>query len=132
MTPYRSFTQRVAGQLPPHSRVLGLQHYWLGLAEVSPDYRSILVPIFWTSPKYVPHPVSFGQAAEAIPPTILLLDQIMLDFLADTADPSNDLYPLNREIEVYLQAKQARLIGTVDDPTYGRLEIYQLRDTSID
>jgi hypothetical protein len=132
MTPYRSFTQRVAEQLPAQSQVLGLQHYWLGLAEVSPGYRSILVPIFWTSDKYVPQPVLFGQTAEAIPPTILLLDQIMLDFLAETASPTNALYPLNQEIEAYLQAKQARLIGTVNDPTYGRLEIYQLQDRSTD
>jgi len=132
MTPYRSFTQRVAEQLPAQSQVLGLQHYWLGLAEVSPGYRSILVPIFWTSDKYVPQPVLFSQAAEAIPPTILLLDQIMLDFLAETASPTNALYPLNQEIEAYLQAKQARLIGTVNDPTYGRLEIYQLQDGSTD
>jgi hypothetical protein len=76
--------------------------------------------------------VLFSQAAEAIPPTILLLDQIMLDFLAETASPTNELYPLNQEIEAYLQAKQARLIGTVNDPTYGRLEIYQLQDRSTD
>ncbi len=127
-TPYHTYTQTIAAYLPPDSRVLGLQHYWLGLTEASEDYRSILVPIFWTNPNYVAAPVTFGQAADAIPPDVLLLDQIMLDFLAESADPDAAFHPLYLEIQTYLQARQAVLLGLVDDPTYGRLEIYGLTE----
>ncbi|MBI1876972.1 MAG: hypothetical protein HYR94_01825, partial [Chloroflexi bacterium] len=75
MTPYQTFTQAIAAKLPPDSRLMGLQHYWLGLAEHSKGYRSILVPIFWTDSRYLPEPISFGEAAQAIPPDIVLLDQ---------------------------------------------------------
>jgi 4-amino-4-deoxy-L-arabinose transferase-like glycosyltransferase len=127
MTPYQTFTQAIAAKLPPDSRIMALQHYWLGLAGHSKDYRSILVPIFWTDRRYVPEPVSFGEAARAIPPDIILLDQIMLNFLAETADPDQPLHELGQQIWVYLQQHHAQRTGQIDDPTYGRLEIYQLR-----
>ena len=106
---------------------MGLQHYWLGLAEHSEAYRSILVPIFWTNLHYVPQPISFGEAAQAISPEIVLLDQIMLDFLAETTSPDHPFHQLGQEIWAYLEQRQARLIDQIDDPTYGRLQIYQLR-----
>lgn len=131
-TSYQAYTQTIAAHLPPGSRVLALQHYWLGLAEPSAAYRSLLVPIFWTNPKYVPQPVTFGQAAEAFPPDVILLDQIMLDFLAETADPASEFHPLNQEIWAYLRQRQAQRIGVVEDPTYGRLEIYHLPAETVD
>jgi hypothetical protein len=126
ITPYQTFTKVIAANLPPYSRVMGLQHYWLGLAEHSQAYRTILVPIFLTNPAYVPRPVSFGQAAQAIPPQVILLDEIMLDFLAETVSPDHPLHQLGQEIWAYLEHRQAQLIKQIDDPTYGRLQIYQL------
>ncbi len=126
-TPYHTYTQAIADTLPPHSRLMGLQHYWLGLLEKSQDYRSILVPIFWTSPQYVSQPISFAQATEAIPPQVILLDQIMLNFLAETANPTDNLHPLHLQIWAYLEQRQANLIAEFDDPSYGRMQIYQLQ-----
>lgn len=125
-TPYHVFSQAVAAQLPPQSRVLGLQHYWLGLAQHSRTYQSILVPVFWTNPYYVPQPLSFAQAVQADPPQVILLDQIMLDFLAETTIPDHPLHQLGLAIRAYLAERQARLVGRVDDASYGRMEIYQL------
>jgi hypothetical protein len=105
---------------------MGLQHYWLGLSEHSQAYRTILVPIFWTNSAYVPRPVSFDQAAQTIPPQVILLDEIMLDFLAETAPVDHPLHWLGQEIWAYLKHRQAQLIKQIDDPTYGRLQIYQL------
>jgi 4-amino-4-deoxy-L-arabinose transferase-like glycosyltransferase len=127
MTPYHTFTQAIASKLPPHSRIMGLQHYWLGLAEHSAAYRSILVPIFWTNDRYVPQPTSFSQAVDAIPPDVILLDQIMLNFLAETAAPDHPLHQLGQEIWAYLHRRQVHDVGQVDDPTYGRVQIYQLK-----
>jgi hypothetical protein len=126
-TPYRAYTQTIATHLPPDSRILALQHYWLGLADQSQSYRSILVPIFWTSPDYVTEPVSFDQAAQAIPANIVLLDQVMLDFLADASLPEASLHPLGLEIRAYLADHQAQLLAEIDDPTYGRMQIYRLK-----
>ncbi len=129
-SPYKTFTGAVAAKLPPQSRVMALQHYWLGLAGHSQDYRSILVPIFWTNPNYVSQPISFSEATQAILPQIILLDQIMLDFLAETAAPDHPLHQLGRDIWAYLPERRARLIGQVDDPTYGRMQIYELTANS--
>lgn len=125
-TPYQVFSQAVAAKLPPHSRVLGLQHYWLGLAQHSRTYHSILVPVFWTNPYYVPQPLSFAQALQADPPQVILLDQIMLDFLTETTAPDHPLHQLGLDIWAYLAERQVRLIGRVDDATYGRMEIYEV------
>lgn len=125
-TPYQVFSQAVAAQLPPQSRVLGLQHYWLGLAQHSRTYQSILVPIFWTSPLYVAQPLSFSQAVQADSPQVILLDQIMLNFLTETTAPDHPLHQLGLDIWAYLAERQAKLVGRVDDATYGRMEIYQL------
>jgi hypothetical protein len=126
MTPYQSFTQAIAAKLPPDSRVLGLQHYWLGLAVNCQNYRSILVPIYWTDSRYVPEPISFAEAVETVSPQIILLDQIMLNFLAETSAPDHPWHHLGQEIEAYLTQRQVQRIGQVNDPTYGRMQIYQL------
>ncbi|NJN95702.1 MAG: hypothetical protein HC875_17115 [Anaerolineales bacterium] len=127
LTPYQTFTDAIAVQLPPQSRVMGLQHYWLGLAAHHQNYQSILVPIFWTNPNYVSQPFSFIQAVQMKPPQIILLDQIMLDFLAETAQPDHPLHQLGQDFWTYLAERQARLIARIDDPTYGRLQIYELK-----
>jgi hypothetical protein len=125
-TPYQVFSEAVVAKLPPQSRVLGLQHYWLGLAQHSRAYQSILVPIFWTNPHYVPQPLSFAQALQADPPQVILLDQTMLDFLAETTAPDHPLHQLGLDIWDYMAERQARPSGQVEDATYGRMEIYQL------
>jgi len=126
LTPYQTFSNTIAAHLPPQSRVMGLQHYWLGLAVHRQNYQSVLVPIFWTNPNYVSQSLSFMQAAQMRPPQIILLDQIMLDFLAETTEPDHPLHQLGQDIWTYLAQRQARLIGQLDDPTYGRMQIYQL------
>jgi hypothetical protein len=126
-TPYQSYTQVVADRLPPQRRLMGLPHFWLGLAGGGWEYRSILVPIFWTSPAYVSAPRAFSQAVQVpIPPEVVLLDQVMLDFLAENASPDAPFHSLGSEIRTYLEAQQANLIAEVEDKTYGRTQIYLL------
>lgn len=127
LIPYQTFTSAIAAHLPPQGQVLGLQHYWLGLAAHSQTYQSILVPIFWTNPNYVSQPLSFIQAVQMKPPQIILLDQIMLDFLAETAQPNHPLHQFGQDVWTYLAEREARLIGQLDDPTYGRMQIYELQ-----
>jgi 4-amino-4-deoxy-L-arabinose transferase-like glycosyltransferase len=125
-TPYRTYTSEIAYYLPPGSHVLGLQHYWLGLALYSADYRSILVPINQTNSLFVAEPISFAEAAQVIPPDVILIDQIMQDFLNEAAKPRSEWHTLGRQIQQYLSDRNAQLIGKVDDSTYGQCLIYQL------
>jgi hypothetical protein len=89
-------------------------------------YRTLLVAINWTNPSYVEHPVTFGEAAQAIPPQIVIFDQVMLNFIDETNEPSNPYHSLNVQIRVYMLNRQARLLNVIQDPYYGRFEIYQL------
>jgi 4-amino-4-deoxy-L-arabinose transferase-like glycosyltransferase len=127
-TPYRTFTDAIAAKLPPNSRVMGLQHYWFGLAERTSDYRSILVPMNLTNPTYVANPILFAQAVDAIRPDVILIDQLMLNFLDDTLSPDSGLHALGDQIRDYLG--NSRLIGEVYDSTYGLFRIYQLDSSS--
>jgi len=126
-TPYQTYTDEIAYYLPPGSHVMALQHYWLGLMPYTADYRSILVPIDWTNPTLVENPTTFAEAAQAIPPDILLIDEVMSDFLKDAAKPRSEWHQLGREIRQYLVERGAQLIGEVNDPTYGQCLIYQLK-----
>jgi 4-amino-4-deoxy-L-arabinose transferase-like glycosyltransferase len=131
ITPYRAYTQEIAALLPAHSRVIGLQHYWFGLADQLEDYRSILTFINWTNPIYVKHPITFSEAAQNFPANILLIDQHMLDFLQEAARSTSDMHYLVVQIDEYLRAHHAQLIGNLWDATYGRCLIYQLDATGI-
>ena len=123
-TPYRLFTEIIATNLPPNSRVMGLQHYWFGLAETTSDYRSILVPMNLTNPAYVAKPISFAEAVDAIPPDVLLIDQLMINFLRDTVNPDSDLHALGNQIRDYLRC--TRPIEHIYDTTYGDFWLLEL------
>jgi hypothetical protein len=126
ITPYQIYTDAIARSLPPDSRVLGLHHYWFGLAEHTASYRSLLVPINWTNSAYVEKPIPFGEAVDMIPSDILLIDQHMLYLLREAAVPDSSLYPLIVQFDRYLREHDAQLIGNIYDPTYGQTLIYQL------
>ena len=126
ITPYRTYTEEIAALLPANSRVIGLQHYWFGLADHLEDYRSILTFINWTNPIYVKHPISFSEAARTFPANILLIDQHMLDFLQEAKLSTSGMHYLVEQINTYLRERHAQLIGNLWDATYGRCLIYQL------
>jgi 4-amino-4-deoxy-L-arabinose transferase-like glycosyltransferase len=125
-TPYRTLTEQIAALLPPDTRLLALQHYWFGLADRTRHYRSLLVPIFKTNPLYVADPIPFAQAVDEIPATVLLLDQPIQDLLADTYDLDSPENSLGMQILDYLNSHNAKLLGVIDDPSYGKFYVYQI------
>ncbi|MBC7814646.1 MAG: hypothetical protein H7175_26050, partial [Burkholderiales bacterium] len=125
-TPYLAFTSQIASYLPPDSRILAMQHYWFGLAEQTADYRTLLVTINQTNPRYVDEPISFREAVNFAPPDVIIYDQVTLDFLRQITDPSDAYYNLSLQMRAYLGEHDARLIATLHDPSYGELQIYQL------
>jgi len=125
-TPYLAFTSQIVSYLPPDSRILAMQHYWFGLAEQTADYRTLLVTINQTNPRYVDEPISFREAVNIAPPDVIIYDQVTLDFLRQITDPSDPYYNLSLQMRAYLGERHARLITTLHDPSYGELQIYQL------
>jgi hypothetical protein len=114
-TSYPTFVGEVRQSIPSGARVLGLHSYWLGLQDF--DYRSFLVPLNWTD---------LGQPLDAaltqVDPDVVLLDARMRDYF-DSQPPNGQ----GQRFRSWLAAHDAKLIGRIDDPTYGVMEIYQTR-----
>jgi len=118
-TPYYQFIRQVRQSIPARSRVLALHNYWFGLEDF--DFRSFIVPLGWTDRQNEPRPLSFDEGLERIAPDIVLLDERMRDYFFNIAI-TDDSKP--REFYRWLNAHHGTLVGRVDDPTYGLIEIY--------
>lgn len=128
-TPFRDFADLVASRLPAGSEVLGMQHYWLGLATRFPRYRAFHVALFLSDLRYVPEPRPFREAVRSLKCDVVLVDEVLLRFLSESAEPRHESPRLAAEIRRFL-AENADRIGSGEDPTYGRFEVYKVRDLS--
>lgn len=117
-TPYYDYIGRVREHIPPGARVLGLQNYWFGLEGF--DYRSFAVPLWQTEPTYEPRPLSFEEALEQIAPGVVLIDHRMRHYFATSGAERA------QQFDHWLKRHRGQLVGRVDDPTYGLMEIYRL------
>jgi len=123
-TPYDRFSARVAQHIPDKALVLGLQHYWLGLREY--EYRTWLLPLFWAGPQTYHAPMTLDQALERVDPDVVLIDRHMGGFFQGASDPADPRHADYREYRRFMDRRGAVLAGIVDDPDYGRMEIYWL------
>ena len=114
-TPYPTFIAEIRAYLPTGSRVLGLHSYWLGLEDF--DYRSFLVPLSWAD-----EGLPLDQGLSRVAPDIVLLDARMRDYF-DQPEVRAD----HDRFYAWLGAHAARVIGRIDDPTYGLMEVYRVR-----
>jgi hypothetical protein len=121
-TPYYRYIQQVRQYVPPGARVIGLHNYWFGLEDI--DYRDFIVPVYWTSQNNKPAPLPFDEGLDRVRPDIVLLDARMRGYLLGPVDP-DDQIPASffRWFDRY----DVRQLGRVEDPTYGLMEIYQVR-----
>jgi hypothetical protein len=125
-TPYLVFTARLAGHLPAGSRVLALQHYWLGLAEFR--YRTLLVPTFLVSARHTARPIPFYQALARCQSNVIIIDEMMQRYFDAIAPPDHPDHHIWADFQQYLLDHQAHTLARFQDPSYGRVTIYQLRD----
>jgi hypothetical protein len=109
LTPYPTYVAEVRQFIPPGARVLGLHTYWLGMQDLS--YRSFLVPLNWAD---LGEPLD--QALEDVDPDVVLLDARMRAYFASVPDGAR--------FNSWLTDHSARLLGEVDDPTYGLMQVY--------
>lgn len=119
-TPYPDFIAQVRSHIPAHSRVLGLHHYWIGLHQL--DYRSWAVPLLQADPRYFSPPRSIEVALEDIAPDVILIDPRMRIYFEDSL--ASD--PQSLAIRSWMQRTGYAPVATVDDTTYGLMEIYQV------
>jgi hypothetical protein len=110
-TPYATFISEIRTHLPAGARVLGLHRYWLGLEDF--DYRSFLVPLNWAD-----EGLPLDQGLTQVDPDVVLLDARMRDYFAVSPD--------GPAFYGWLQLHSSALIGRIDDPTYGLMEIYRI------
>jgi len=124
MTPYGDFTSRLSGLVPGGTRVMGMQHWWLGLVRTSPDY--VTVPFPGMLRRYTPEPVRFEEATDALAPRVLLLDEILRGFLRANVRVDSEFHDLAVAMQGWLAVRGVS-VGAVEDPTYGRVEVYAIR-----
>jgi 4-amino-4-deoxy-L-arabinose transferase-like glycosyltransferase len=113
-TPYPTFVSEIRQSLPSGARVLGLHSYWLGLQDF--DYRSFLVPLNWAD---LGEPLD--QALDDVHPDVVLLDVRMRTYF-QSLPPGGD----GDRFSAWLSRHSAQRIASIDDPTYGLLEVYRV------
>jgi hypothetical protein len=126
VTPYQRFTARLSQPIPPGSRILAFQHYWLGLSNF--DYRSMLAPIFLASNQHVQAPVSFYQALAQIGPDVIIVDEVMQRYLEETSSQEHIHHQYRLDFNRYLADRQARVLAQFSDPSYGWVTIYLISE----
>jgi hypothetical protein len=114
-TPYSTFVAEVRQYVPAGARVLGLHSYWLGFETY--DYRSFLVPLNWAD-----EGLPLDDGLSRVAPDVLLLDARMRAYF-DAPEVAAD----HARLAGWMAAHSAELVGQVDDPTYGRMDIYRVQ-----
>ncbi len=125
-TPYSVLAERLRAMVPREARLLAHQHVWFALQGRVADYRSLVVPFYLSSRAHAPAPVSFARAADATVTDTLLLDPSTLRFLAEAPESRNSGHAVPSDVRAWMASRQAQLMASLDDPTYGRFEVWQL------
>jgi hypothetical protein len=118
-TPYPSFIAAVRQYLPPGARILGLHTYWFGLQDF--DYRSFLVPLNWAD-----EGLPLDQGLARVAPDIVLVDVRMRDYFNSNSN-SPGIAADRARFYGWLEQHGGTVIGRVDDPTYGLMEVYRVQ-----
>jgi hypothetical protein len=124
MTPADFHAAQIARCIPEGSRVLGFQHYWVGLRQFT--FETWLVPILMSAPATYDPPLAFDAAIERVDPDVILIDRHMRDLLGETQDPANDRHYLSVGFERYKTRHPLEPVCSIRDRTYGTLEVYRI------
>jgi hypothetical protein len=119
---YDWYEQQIAACVPTGSVVLGFQHYWLGLHNMS--YRSWLLPLNMTNPAFETNPVSPDQALDRVNPTIILTDRYARQLFNQAANPTHPYHDLANGFDRFRARRPLVPRCVVRDATYGTMEIY--------
>ena len=117
---YRQFIENVGPDIEPGSSVLGLHNYWLGMEHT--DYRSWAVPLLLDDPTNPPAPIPTGVTLSAFDPDVILIDDRMRAYFEQHAVAGSSA----QQALAWMDSRGYRLVRVVEDPTYGRMEIYRV------
>lgn len=117
-TPYQEFIDQVHGPIPPGTRTMGLHTYWFGLDDL--EYRTWFVPLAQTNERYWQPPLTLDETLDRIAPEVILIDPQMRQHFA--SNPDDDATVL-----AWMARHGFVETSSVDDPTYGRIEIFGVR-----
>ncbi|MCB9136320.1 MAG: glycosyltransferase family 39 protein [Anaerolineales bacterium] len=118
--PYPTFIQKIQSYTPANATILGSHSFWFGFEAY--EYRAWALPIFQTSYLSTPTPILAEEAMDALSPDIILIDSRTLSYLES---PSNEMGPTTAFLN-WMEIKGYSLTTIIDDPTYGKIEIYNL------
>ena len=113
-SPYPAFAAQIRQYLPSGARVLGLHTYWFGLEDF--DYRSFLVPL-----NLADEGLPLDQGLTQVGPDVVLLDARMRAYFDEPSVAAD-----RDRFHSWMAQHDARVLGRIDDPTYGLLEIYRV------
>lgn len=116
---YAALGQKIAEAVPPGARVIGDNRLWLTMREQ--EHRSLLLLFYFTNPRISrEHATDIPGAFRRIDADFLLLSPLTREIL-------EKLTPRDRAaFDAYLAAN-AELIGVLDYPAYGPIEVFELR-----
>jgi 4-amino-4-deoxy-L-arabinose transferase-like glycosyltransferase len=133
-TPYPVLAARLREQISRESRLLALSPWWFALTGHVARYTSLGVPFALTKPTSAKVPLTFAEAAAVLPPwDTVLIDPSMRRFLDEAGAPEHPFHARAVAFRDLLSARGARPVATLDDPSYGRFEVWRVmgtRDTS--
>jgi len=117
-TPYATFIARVRAAIPQDAHILGQHSLWLGLEDH--PFRSVDVPLLLARGTPGPCGADVGGLLDAIAPDVVLLDARLRAYLSGA--PPADPFPI--ALRSWMARRGFALAATVDDPTYGGVEVW--------
>jgi hypothetical protein len=127
-TSYPRIVARLAAVIPPGANVVAPVEYWMGLhPHLGPPgvFHAIQVPIFLSQKSYTSRPQSFESTVSQMAADTVLLDDSLLDFLDEAANPSHPLAELGAEISDCV-TRNGRPVARIEDATYGSYVVYRM------
>lgn len=122
---YEAITDQIRTVVPEGARVMGMPHWWLGLADH--DYRSSLSLTYY----HFYNGYSLTEGLEAIRPDVVIVDSAQRGLWVDEGcfppGPGFEIYKLPRqEFEEFL-AERGEKVLEFSDRWHGKFEVYGIR-----
>jgi 4-amino-4-deoxy-L-arabinose transferase-like glycosyltransferase len=124
VSPYSFYTRQIAACIPSGARVLGLQHYWMGLRQF--EYRTWLLPINMSRPSWYDEPLTLQQALARVDPDVILLDRFISTYLDENEGSERPGHDDAVGVKAFMNERGARLACSIRDPSYGTMLVYRL------